>query len=133
MKRLISILLCFSLLFALCACSAQKDNEESKSNESKKIEESKKFEESANLDNESTESIDTSNLVTDAFNKTIGEGKFAIPKINIDSDNCNNINEEIWDTLYNKFVNEKTPDECTSYDYTSYEWVAHKGVLSLLI
>lgn len=76
--------------------------------------------------------IDYNRLVTNAYSETIGNGQFSIPQININSDDCEHINSEIWNTLYNGAVLEQ-------YAYmdadvlVDYEWSVSNGILSLLV
>lgn len=78
--------------------------------------------------------IDYANLVTDAYNEEIGEGYFAIPQINLKSTDCERINSEIWDTLYNGVVANLEPEYIFSDDDgIRYEWNVANGILSLLI
>lgn len=49
---------------------------------------------------ETTDSVDYKNIVTDAYSDTVNGRKISIPKINLDSSEIDEINNEIWEELY---------------------------------
>lgn len=77
------------------------------------------------------------NLVTDAYRKEFGGRSFAIPQINLPSDEVQQINREIWDTLFTQAVEplytQWTQDGSEGQEKIQYEWTIQDGILSLCI
>lgn len=77
--------------------------------------------------------VDLENLVTDAYNESVGNMRFAIPQINIDTDAVEAINQEIWGTLYTGVAEELVSSGSGGSQYISYEWYVNGSILSLVI
>lgn len=86
------------------------------------------------VETEETDAIDYGNIVTDAYSDTVNNRKIAIPKINLDSTDIDNINDEIWEKLYVSGVeNKKEIPSGYGDDYISYEWYLNDDIVSLVI
>lgn len=81
--------------------------------------------------------VDYDNLVTDAYYKKVGDLEFAIPKINLDGSEIENINADIYEFYYE--ISNKSIQEIEEHEipFTSngvwYTWAINKDILSLVI
>ena len=83
---------------------------------------------------ETTDSVDYKNIVTDAYSDTVNGRKISIPKINLDSSEIDEINNEIWEELYIDGVeNKKEIPSGSSDDYISYRWYLNDDIVSIII
>lgn len=128
MKRIISLLLAFILIFSLAGCKNRKESTEDTSTSESTIE-------------ATTEKIDYDNLVTDAYKYEYsdkdGDYKYNIPKIMLEGKNIENINSEIWDWCYdNAMTNILDIISAGTSVYLleiSYEWAVNDDILSLCV
>lgn len=76
-------------------------------------------------------------LVTDAYNKKIGNSSVAIPKINLGGDVVKRINAEIWKNLYTDGVvgRKKMWEQCSYVEpaRSSYRWGINGDILSVVV
>lgn len=121
MKKIISILLVLMLVLSFAGC--------------KNDDESTEAETTAEITTEpATEEIDYDNLVTDAYSGTKNDRKISIPKINLDSKEIDELNDQIWQDLYvNGVENRKDISSANNGDYISYRWYVNDDIISLII
>ena len=86
--------------------------------------------------NTETEEIDYSNIVLGASRENIEGHLFEIPRINLEGEEIERINSEIWDETYEEFVvfAKEHPEAMNDFDmHVSYDWYLNGGILSLVV
>lgn len=121
MKKVVSILLAVIFILSLSGCKNNEENTEDTST-------------SESTTEPTTEKIDYDNLVTDAYSGTKNDRKISIPKINLDSKEIDELNDEIWQDLYVNGVEGRDDISSTnSGDYISYKWYVNDDIISIII
>lgn len=121
MKKIICVLLSLMIMLSLAGCKNSEENTEGTTTAETTAE-------------PTTEEIDYDNLVTDAYSGTKNDRKISIPKINLDSKEIDELNDQIWQYLYvNGVENRDEISSVNSGDYISYRWYANGDIISLII
>lgn len=121
MKKIICVLLSLMIMLSLAGCKNSEENTEGTTTAETTAE-------------PTTEEIDYDNLVTDAYSGTKNNRKISIPKINLDSKEIDELNDQIWQYLYvNGVENRDEISSVNSGDYISYRWYANGDIISLII
>ena len=78
-------------------------------------------------------------LVTDAYQKSVGNWEYSIPQINLSGEDVAAVNADIWETFYEGIVIERLRwleqgnIDTVGWDTIDYQWSVHADVLSLII
>lgn len=132
MKKIISLLMILMIVFSFSGCKNNDDSTEATST----------TESTTEAESELTpEKIDYDNLVIDAYSyeysDDYGEYEYNIPKIMLEGENVEIINDEIWDWCYENAMSDVldiiSAGTSVYLFEISYEWAVNEDILSLCV